>query len=233
MKRVGILSTIVILLVAVTAVSAQDGGVCALFGGAQSELDCYTRVWECTYNAALPDCTVLCDYDTAQLWTNYNAIRDACSGDASCNTNCYVPALTCDTACAGDTLCVAGCLADLLTCMDQALCPGATGAVPGDNCGFSSARVDQYYCAAPVAVFCQDQAIAVYAIDASGGSHLFSVPLADTVPASSPRVLAQAGGVALYRLSTGEYQVNAFDDSGNPYVLVWDGCPVSRAYLIK
>ena len=84
--------------------------------------------------------------------------------------------------------------------------------------------------AAPVAVYCHDYGIDVYRINPdSTGSLVFTATNAeiDAVGKSPPEntLIDYYGNIRLYRLTTGEFQVNAGPDSeGKEYVLIWDGC---------
>lgn len=143
-----------------------------------------------------------------------------CTLDEGCRNTCL-------TICDGqDETCIVegfACLMDYYGCN-----PAANPA-----CGFADLRLDQYACAAPVAVYCDGSSAAIYAIDGSGsGDPLMTVDLPATIPAEN-MLIAEASGVSVYQLTTGEFQVNALDAEGNPYVLVWDACPASSVYQVK
>ena len=114
--------------------------------------------------------------------------------------------------------------------------PEITWFEPGDD------RINrQAY--ASVAIYCNaaNGQLEIYAIDAEGnGSLALAVPYADlpaTPDAATGNVgIAQAGNIALYRLTTGEFQVNAGPDSeGKTYVVIWDACPYTQiaAYILQ
>ena len=109
---------------------------------------------------------------------------------------------------------------------------------PGAGCAFADGRVNAAECAPPVVPFCLPYGIYVYAIDPETGEGSQLMMVRDEVLAAigvpeENTPLAQANGVILSRLMTGEYQINALDFEGNPYVLVWDDCPPGEVYLIK
>jgi len=70
------------------------------------------------------------------------------------------------------------------------------------------------------------------------GNELLSVPYAElpAAPTDSNVLIAQNGNVSLYRLTTGEYQVNSGPDAeGKTYVVVWNGCPMTyqNTYILQ
>lgn len=99
-------------------------------------------------------------------------------------------------------------------------------------------------------VYCQDdnQRVAIYGIhsmgvgdpdrnDGSGFPAIF-VPYEalPPVPTDGNVLISEYRGIAFYRLTTGEYQINAGPDpEGKEYVLIWDGCPSSyiQAYMLQ
>lgn len=86
---------------------------------------------------------------------------------------------------------------------------------------------------APFAAYCTDWGLAVYGVnDQSRGYLVFSQTLAEIggeAPAENT-LLASSGDIRLYRLATGELQINApLDELGKEYVLTWDGCPDSHS----
>ncbi len=99
---------------------------------------------------------------------------------------------------------------------------------PGDG-RLNQSDLDQ---AAPVAIYLHP--LRVYAIDPATGGGSFLLEIGDEaiaaagVPATGYVLLAQgvhpATGqpVAVYRLNTGEFQLNTLDGQGNPYVVIWD-----------
>ena len=146
----------------------------------------------------------------------------------NCNSSCYTGCLTnftlnheCQQE---DEACIVGLFSPVVSCLRACdIC----------DCGFTDGRLDQISCAQPVATYCTADGIEVWDIDAEGyGTLLFTAPADGEVPASN-QTLMQVGDVLLSRLSTGEFQLNALDEQGNPYVLVWDGCPANEVYLIK
>ena len=70
------------------------------------------------------------------------------------------------------------------------------------------------------------------------GNELLSVPYASlpATPTDSNVLIAQNGNVGFYRLTTGEYQVNAGPDAeGKTYVVIWNGCPMTyqNTYILQ
>jgi hypothetical protein len=90
----------------------------------------------------------------------------------------------------------------------------------------------------PVAVYCQpDGAIHVYFIvrevDGAYGVFLFRITAQRIATVGMPTentVLGFLGNVRVYRLTTGEFQLNAVDFDGTPYIIVWDACPATSYY---
>lgn len=82
--------------------------------------------------------------------------------------------------------------------------------------------------AAPVAVYCQDYGIDIYGINADSTGTLAFTASNEAIEAvgEAPEVntlIAEEGNVRLYRLTTGEFQINAGPDAeGKEYVLIWD-----------
>jgi hypothetical protein len=90
---------------------------------------------------------------------------------------------------------------------------------------------------APVAVYCRaDGGVDVWFISISSerGVFLFRVTpqrIEDIgVPTEENALLRFVGVVAVYRLTTGEFQVNAVNFDGTPYVMIWDSCPATSYY---
>ncbi|MCB9451344.1 MAG: hypothetical protein H6672_07880 [Anaerolineaceae bacterium] len=95
--------------------------------------------------------------------------------------------------------------------------------------------------AAPVAIYCEAHGIQVRRIDPATGIgidppaiNLFydDIEVAG-IPTERNLLLTENEGVALYRLTTGEFQVNILN--ANPYeykwyVFVWDQCPVPTVW---
>jgi hypothetical protein len=84
--------------------------------------------------------------------------------------------------------------------------------------------------AAPVAVYCQDYGIDVYRINADSTGSLAFTATNEAIDAvgDSPvanTLIAADDNIRLYRLTTGEFQINAGPDAeGKEYVLIWDDC---------
>jgi len=84
----------------------------------------------------------------------------------------------------------------------------------------------------PVVMYCTSEGIDVYARNADD-AYLFSVraPKADYealgTPATNTLLASNAdGSVRVYLLSSGEFQVNAYNGN-EEYVAIWSGCPIS------
>lgn len=105
-------------------------------------------------------------------------------------------------------------------------------------------------CYAYAAVYCDDtaQRVAIYGIppmDANGrsagqGFPAIFVNYSDLPPTPTTeqgnQLISQFENIAFYRLTTGEYQVNAGPDAeGKSYVVIWDGCPWNTvsAYILQ
>ena len=124
---------------------------------------------------------------------------------------------------------------EILLAQETVTCVGEADAAA---CQFADGRVNATECAPPVVPFCLPYGIYVYAIDPETGEGSLLMMVRDEVLAAigvpeENTPLAQANGVILSRLSTGEYQINALDFEGKPYILVWDDCPPGEVYLIK
>lgn len=97
-------------------------------------------------------------------------------------------------------------------------------------------------------VYCQadEQRVGIYGIHSTGagefndgsGFPAIFVPYAELPPTPTDGnvLIAQYANIEFYRLTTGEYQVNAGPDpEGKEYVLIWDGCPQTyiQAYILQ
>lgn len=75
------------------------------------------------------------------------------------------------------------------------------------------------------AVYCEQGGVTIYAVVESVGHLAFKVTKAElaAVPAKPDHntLIKSGSGVSLYRLTTGELQINA----PNNYVFTWNGCP--------
>jgi hypothetical protein len=109
---------------------------------------------------------------------------------------------------------------------------------PGDD-RINDHAVDR---SAPVAVYCQSYGIQVYDVDGitGKGSLLPVISLSNEevdamgVPTDAPLLLAQAGDTTLWRLPTGEFQVNAYYDmEWKPWAFVWNDCPMTSGYHLE
>ncbi|GAB4315819.1 MAG: hypothetical protein Kow00117_07690 [Phototrophicales bacterium] len=105
--------------------------------------------------------------------------------------------------------------------------------IPSSDCILDN-RVNNspiYDCAAPVAVYCDGDNIDVYRINpfTSQGTLLFRATQSEIDAVGIPSVntiIDNAEDVTLYRLTSGEFQINAFyQTEWKPYVKVWDACP--------
>jgi hypothetical protein len=84
--------------------------------------------------------------------------------------------------------------------------------------------------AAEAAIYCTDRGVEVYDLDFSGdGTLAFVATFAeiDAVPnpPASNTAIDSSGAFTLYRLTSGELQVNGPPNwEGKSYVFIWDGC---------
>ncbi|NWF70062.1 MAG: hypothetical protein HXY40_13330 [Chloroflexi bacterium] len=91
---------------------------------------------------------------------------------------------------------------------------------------------------APVAVYCRaDGGISVYFVsqESSRGSLVVLVTRTRIEAVGVPTentLLGFLGNVRVYRLTTGEFQLNAAYPDGKPYTIVWDSCPATRYYHV-
>ncbi len=112
---------------------------------------------------------------------------------------------------------------------------------PGDG-RLNHAIVDR---AAPVAAYCLPHGIQIRIIDPATGVgidppaiNIFNEEIeAAGIPTEENLLLAENDGVSLYRLTTGEFQVNVLNANSLEYkwfVFVWDQCPVpSSSYHLE
>ncbi|MBZ0099252.1 MAG: hypothetical protein K8F30_09215 [Taibaiella sp.] len=89
--------------------------------------------------------------------------------------------------------------------------------------------------AAPVALYCANDYIDIYKIIdvETAATHLvIHHPQMYGLPENGENVLlAEAEGVSLYWLASGEYQVNTLNFEGNLYSIIWEGCnPVTLVH---
>lgn len=106
------------------------------------------------------------------------------------------------------------------------------------GCQFDDGRVNAAECAPPVVPYCLSNGVYVYEIDPETGEGMLLMMVRDEVLEAigvpqENTTLAQIGDIILSRLDTGEFQINAPDFEGKPYILVWDACPFNESYLIK
>lgn len=101
----------------------------------------------------------------------------------------------------------------------------------GPTCGqtsvnFTDGRVNSHDAAESASIYCEgDNSVTVWAVINSQGYFAFNASVKEIakVPVKPEKntLIKQAMNIALYRLTTGELQVNA---PGN-YVFIWSGCP--------
>ncbi len=99
---------------------------------------------------------------------------------------------------------------------------------------YADGRLDDSNTVAPVAVYPTETGVQVW----DGAGHLLIDVSADVLadlpdfPAENTLIAqSEDGSVALYKLTTGEYQVNAGPDAdGFVYVLIWTGFPPEDVY---
>ncbi len=84
--------------------------------------------------------------------------------------------------------------------------------------------------AAPFAVYCIEPGLQVYGVNDDGQGWLAFTVDSEAMNADAPdenTVIAEAGNIRLYQLTSGDFQINAGPDAeGKVYVLTWNGCPV-------
>ncbi len=107
--------------------------------------------------------------------------------------------------------------------------------IPGDE-RINHAAWDR---AAPVAIYCKAHGIQVWKISRESGRG-WSAPSINLsfaaideqgIPGERNMLLAEQDGVQLYRLTTGEFQVNVlYEDEYKWYIFVWDQCMPTRSY---
>lgn len=96
----------------------------------------------------------------------------------------------------------------------------------GVRCG-GDGRLDRDACAGPVALYCDGDTLAVWAIDSITGEGSLLLTFSDW-PADAPESntkLASVGSTQLWQLDTGEFQVNADAGEGKTYAFIFNGCP--------
>jgi len=97
--------------------------------------------------------------------------------------------------------------------------------LPVEACAISDDRINSASCAGPVALYCTDNGLEVWDIDADGvGTLAFTYNGSFDVPASNT-LLQQVGDIQLWVLDSGEFQVNADAGEGKTYAFVFNGCP--------
>ena len=92
---------------------------------------------------------------------------------------------------------------------------------------FTDGRLNSHDGAETAAVYCENGGVTVYAVVDSEGHLAFKVTKAElaALPAKpAHNTLIKSGlGVSLYRLTTGELQINSPDN----YLFIWGACPAS------
>jgi hypothetical protein len=100
-------------------------------------------------------------------------------------------------------------------------------------CEFTDGRINRYDCDASAVIYHEGDSVAVYAVhpDTSRGERVLRIPLETIleqgVPENEHLLLAemihpQTGFLlTLWRLTTGELQLNTYLRDGKPYVIVW------------
>jgi len=90
-------------------------------------------------------------------------------------------------------------------------------------------RLNDDACAGPAALYCTDNGLEVWDIDADGvGTLAFTFSGSFETPTTNS-LLMQAGDVQLWQLDTGEFQVNADAGEGKTYAFIFNGCPYDGA----
>jgi len=116
-----------------------------------------------------------------------------------------------------------------LNAVDSGALAGVCGNLPYPPpvgvCTVDDGRINDESCAGPVALYCTDNALEVWAIDADGaGSLAFTFSGSFETPATNT-LLKKVGDIELWQLDTGEFQVNADAGEGKTYAFVFNGCP--------
>jgi len=90
---------------------------------------------------------------------------------------------------------------------------------------FPDDRINHEAIAGPVALYCTDNGLEVWDIDADGvGTLAFTYNGSFDIPAANT-LLMSAGDIQLWILDSGEFQVNADAGEGKTYAFVFNGCP--------
>jgi len=98
-------------------------------------------------------------------------------------------------------------------------------AATGEACSINDGRINPDSCAGPVALYCGDDGLEVWDIDADGvGSLAFTYNGSFDVPAANT-LLMSSGDIQLWILDSGEFQVNADQGEGKVYAFLFNGCP--------
>jgi len=101
--------------------------------------------------------------------------------------------------------------------------------VAAEPCLIDDGRINPETCAGPVALYCTDDGLEVWDIDADGvGSLAFTFSGDFDTPAVNT-LLMSAGDIQLWALDSGEFQVNADQGEGKIYAFVFNGCPYDGA----
>ncbi|MBL8166079.1 MAG: hypothetical protein JNJ61_29120 [Anaerolineae bacterium] len=117
-----------------------------------------------------------------------------------------------------------------------------TGDTSGQSlttCHLLDGRLNDRECGAPVAVYCSNSGgIDVYKINDRSHGELAVQVLSEQietmgVPADQNTTLASNEDIIVSRLTTGEFQVNAYYQDGKPYTVVWDNCPASSIHTLS
>jgi len=111
----------------------------------------------------------------------------------------------------------------------EAILDCGTGAVtillPVETCGINDGRINPESCPGPVALYCTDNGLEVWDIDADGvGTLAFTFSGSFGTPTTNS-LLMKSGDIELWQLDTGEFQVNADQGEGKTYAFVFNGCP--------
>lgn len=93
--------------------------------------------------------------------------------------------------------------------------------------------------AAPVAIYCELEGINILIADPANGGHAmdgrglylsYVDAAAKGIPTKRNLLLKEEDGIQLWRLTTGEFQVNTTYVDGKPWIFVWDNCPPTKWY---
>ncbi|MBZ0277154.1 MAG: hypothetical protein K8I60_13470 [Anaerolineae bacterium] len=82
-----------------------------------------------------------------------------------------------------------------------------------------------------LSVYCTGDVENIRVLDQNGGEVLYvdsttlsQFPVAPSVNTRIATTMTPLGRLDLYRLTTGEFQLNGYDEHGKPFAFIWEGC---------